>query len=235
MKNLFAFILCLCCFQVCRAQQPIEKTNVILDKIYERYNAIVDSNTNAETRIGAYTAYQRKKVLATGQYKNGKRAGLWHFYNRDGKEMQQFDYDNQKLIFEAPDNATTFISYRMDYNITDKDKVTKPVIIGGRYFGYLPYIKLMRRIHDLRGLNTEEYYVVLRLQISPLGRLADCSVDLFYKPTNQKATYYINTDLLAESDRDFIPGTYNGQPVSSIIEILCQPDDAGEINLLQAK
>ena len=234
MKNLLAFIIFFAFVHNCLAQKAVEKKDYIIDDISERYQATVDSN-NAETKVGAYTANRGKKVVAKGQYQNGKRSGIWHFYNYDGKEMQQYDYDNSKLLLEAPETAQSNIHYRIDYTLTDKDKVSQPIKPGGRYFGYLPYVKLMRRIHDLRGLDPDQYLVVLRLLVSPLGRLADCTVELTYRTTGQTATYVVDADVLPESDKQFIPATFNGQAVASRVEVLCQPDDDGEINILQVK
>jgi hypothetical protein len=233
-KNLLPAILTFFCLNTCLAQKPAEKRNYIIDDVYEHYYATIDSN-NIETKVGTYTSYRGKKHIADGTYKNGRRIGVWHFYNHDGKEIQQYDYDNNKLIFEGPENELSFIQYKLDYTITDKDKVTQPIKLGGRYFGYLAYLKLMRKIHDLRGLDPDQYLTVLKILVSPMGRMADCTVDLVYRPTGQSATYVIDAGELPESDRIFIPATFNGEPVSSRIEVLCKPDDNGEINLVGIK
>lgn len=234
MNKLLALIICFCCAHTCLAQATVEMKGNIIGDIYEKYTATLDSN-KVETRTGTYTCYRGKKIIAGGQYTNGKRSGIWHFNNRDGKEMQRFDYDNNKLLFEAPEPALSSFQYVLDYPITAKDKVTQPIKLGGRYFGYLTYVKKLRKIHDLRGLDEDNYGAVLNLLVSPMGRLADCTVVLLYKPTGQSSTYVVNTDDLPESERMFVPATYNGQAVTSRIQILCKPDDDGEINLPQGK
>ncbi|GAA4087664.1 hypothetical protein [Mucilaginibacter panaciglaebae] len=233
MKNLLTLILCFFCLHTCLAQ-TVQKKNYIIDDVYERYKAGIDSN-DVEIRNGSYTAYNGKKTIANGQYKNGKRVGIWYFYNREGKEMQQYDYDNSKLLFEAPETDHVNFRYRVDYVITGKDKVTPPIKLGGRFFGYLAYLKLMRKIHDLRGLNPNDYVVILKILVSPMGRMADCTVELLSRSTGQSATYMVNTDELPESDKIFIPASFNGEPVSSRVEVLCQPDDDGEINIAGIK
>ncbi|HWZ36638.1 MAG TPA: hypothetical protein VNW51_10780 [Mucilaginibacter sp.] len=229
MKNLLTFITCFFCLHTCLAQETVEKKNNIIDDVYERYKAKIDS-VGKQTIIGPYTAYIRRKPVAQGQYVNGKRVGVWYYYDANGKLMQQFDYDKNQLLFEAPVTQTSTMHYQIDYPIADSDRITIPVKIGGRYFGYLPYALLIRKIHRLRGLDTDPCRAVLNILVSPMGRLADCTVVLNCAGSDP-VTFNVETDGLPIEEKIFAPATYNGKPIASKIEITCHTNDSGEMSI----
>ena len=229
MKNLLTFIACFSCLHTCLAQETVEKKNNIIDDVYERYQAKIDS-VGKQTIIGPYTAYIRRKTVAKGQYINGKRAGVWYYYDADGKLMQQFDFDKKQVLFEAPEPALSSMHYRVDYVLTDTDRVTPPIKIGGRFFGYLPYVLPIRKIHRLRGLDTDPCRAVLNLLISPMGRLADCTIVLNCAGSDP-ITFNVETGGIPAEEKIFAPATYNGKPIASTIEIICHANDSGEISI----
>jgi hypothetical protein len=228
-KNLLTLLICFLCANACLAQQVEERKNVIIDDIIERYQATIDSN-GVETKVGAYTAFRGKKIIASGQYKNGKRTGTWYYYDHDGKLLQQYDHDNNKLLFEAPEANPSNFRYLMDETITYDNEATQPIKIGGRYFGYLPYLTLIRHIHALRGMDETGCKAVLTILVSPLGRLADCSVQLFCNGA-YPVYYTVDADALPEIDKRFIPGVFNGHNIATRITILCKTDKNSEVNI----
>jgi hypothetical protein len=228
-KNLLAIIICFFCADACLAQKVVQKRNNIIDDIDEYYQAIADS-TGKVIQSGSYLSYRGKKTMASGQYKDGKRVGIWHYYDHEGDEMQQYDHDNNKLLFEAPQSRESNIRYMIDETINDKDKATPAVKIGGRYFGYLQYLKMIRRIHALRGLDESGCTAVLTLLVSPMGRLADCSVDLMCRGSDP-VHFVVDTDAIPESEKLFIPATFNGQGVASRVTIQCRADRNGEVDI----
>jgi hypothetical protein len=62
---------------------------------------------------------------------------------------------------------------------------------------------------------------VVELLISPLGRLADFKVRTNCSLIQYDQTITMHVNLFKEEDRQFIPATYNGQPIMSRIIIRC--------------
>ncbi|MFD2871196.1 hypothetical protein ACFS5N_01875 [Mucilaginibacter ximonensis] len=232
MKNLITFFTCFLCFYTCLAQETVERKNTLIDDVFERYQARVDSLGN-ETRVGNYLVLAHRKTVVKGQYTNGERTGVWYFYDHAGKAMQQYDFDKNHLLFEAPEQEPSNFRYLMDQVITPKDITTQPIKIGGRYFGYLPYLQLARKIHALRGISDDGCMAVLTLLVSPLGRLADLRVQLSCSVNNQQIDYPINIDSLPNSEKTFIPATLNGEKTACRITILCKSDDHGELTIVE--
>jgi hypothetical protein len=56
--------------------------------------------------------------------------------------MQTYDYSTGRLFYEAPEDSTSHMRYLVDKVLKEGDKVTKPIKVGGRYYGYLPYLNL---------------------------------------------------------------------------------------------
>ena len=144
--------------------------------------------------------------------------------------QQQYDHDNNKLLFEASEANPSNFHYFMDVDVRNQDKPQQPIKIGGRYFGYLPYLKLIRRIHALRGMDETGCNAVLTILVSPLGRMADCSVQLFCNSANP-IYYTVDAADLPEIDKTFIPGAFNGQKIATRITILCRTDKNSEVNI----
>ncbi|MES2810540.1 MAG: hypothetical protein V4619_18035, partial [Bacteroidota bacterium] len=171
-------------------------------------------------------------VLASGKYDNDKKVGVWRYFDRQGNLMQNYDYDSNKLIFEAPELAPSTFEYKIDDTIKTTDKITQPVKIGGRYFGYLPLLKLYYLPQELRQEPTLKYLVEFELLISPMGRLADIMVHVKYGVgLREEIIYNISTDMLREEDKTFIPATFNNRPIASQITLTCKADVYGLIDM----
>jgi hypothetical protein len=220
-KRILLFIAALLFVNNCFAQDIVERKNRLTDFVTERFQTVIQ--TKKQIKQGVYHAfYDKKIVIASGGYVNDKKIGTWHFFDPDGKLLENFNYDTNKLLYEAPEYTTSNIRYNIDYNVTDTDKITKPIRPGGRYFGYVPYLRVFKLPTEFENANLERYDVLLELLVSPLGRLADYKMHFRYANNDKDLmTIDINPDLINAEDKIFIPASYNGQTVSSIIMIKC--------------
>lgn len=222
---LFSFFVAVNCF----AQQTIEKKNRLTDHVTEQFEVLKD---NEQVKNGPYEAlYRRKTPIAMGNYTKGKKTGLWRFYDPKSKLMQIYNYDTDSLKYEAKEYANQSVFwYLIDKELSDTDKVTKPVKIGGRYYGYLPYLGMYKIPFSPYEYGTSGCVAVIELLISPLGRLAEYKVHAACSLLQYDQTISMNVNLFKEEDRKFIPATYNGRPVLSRIIIKCRVTENGGLD-----
>lgn len=201
--------------------QLIKRSNKITPDVTEKYTAVIGSDR--EIKQGQYQAFYKKKTpIAIGKYTDDKRTGTWQFFNKKGEPNQRYNYDTNTLQLETREDENSSMGYEFDVAITDTDRVTKPIKPGGRYYGYLPYLKCFVKPRDIPDEDMSLYYAVLELLISPGGRLAEFKIHLktvwdesFDRILN------VNPNRLFEDDKIFIPATVNRNPVSSQITINC--------------
>lgn len=212
----------------CFAQEKVERKNKLTSLVFERYHTIIE--TNKQVKDGLYRAFYTKKVvIASGIYTNDKRTGLWHFFGTNQNLLENYNYDLNRLTYEAPDDTSSNIRYVIDNKITDTDYVTKPIRIGGRYYGYVPYLRLFKIPDDLMDINRSSCLVMLELLISPGGRLADYKIHV--NVSGYERVIGINPDVLKEEDKVFIPASFNKQPISSRIFIQCYINKYDELDM----
>jgi hypothetical protein len=217
-----AIILTINCF----AQETVEKKNKLADNVSQVYKVLA---SNQYTKQGLYQAlFKRKIVVATGMFENDKQTGVWRFFDQKGQAMQIYDYTKKQLLFEAREDTSSSLRYFVDKQLDSTSKVTKPVKVGGRYYGYLPYLNLFTVPKDLRDINNEAFSAVVELLISPYGRLADYKVHL--TAVNYERTINMNINLPNEEDMVFIPATLNGEPISSRVVIQCYVTNSGHLD-----
>ena len=224
-KKFLSVIFFLYCAANCFGQETVDKHDKIFDNLTERFTVLKDSQ---DVKHGLYQVFAKKnKLVARGMYTMGKKTGTWHFYNKSGQLMQIYNYDEKRLQFEAKQYIGSNISYLIDKTITDQDTVTKPVKVGGRYFGYLPYLSLYKTPFSPFEYSINGAVAEIELLISPLGRLADYKVTVVFPYINYTQTLKLDLHLLKEEDREFIPATFNHVPILSRIIIKCRLDDDG--------
>ncbi|GAB3930289.1 hypothetical protein GCM10028827_25350 [Mucilaginibacter myungsuensis] len=181
---------------------------------------------DVKTREGLYQMrYKKKTAVASGVYRNDKRTGVWHFYDSKGKILQNFDYDKNQVTFEAPEAVSPIMhfNYRIDEKFTEKDSVIRPIKIGGRYYGYLPILKLFKRPADIGMDGSLQIPAIVELLISPGGNLADYVIHIDGLDLN------VNLNLLTADEKRFVPATKNGQPIQSTIIIPCKMTMGGKL------
>ncbi|MES2266279.1 MAG: hypothetical protein V4520_05945 [Bacteroidota bacterium] len=206
---------------ICFAQDTIEVKRKISNNVTEVYKVLAK---DVNTRQGLFKAlYKGKTVVASGIYAKDKKVGLWKFANRDGVIVQTFDYDRNRLFYEAPEDSTSHLRYFVDKELKEGDKVTKPVKIGGVFYGYLPYLTLFTLPKDYKEIDLDVVFATVELLISPGGRLADYKVNLIAANASGSPFKTVNMNLKLPDPADlvFTPATLNGEAIACRVVIRC--------------
>ena len=210
------------------AQETVVRKHHLTDQITERISVL---KSDKSTRQGIYQAVTEKNIaVASGNFDNDKKVGVWHFYDLQGHLLQNYDYTKKTLLFEAPEDTTSSLRYFVDKTLTDSDRTAKPIKAGGRYFGYIPYLKVFKLPNDLMGISRNVSYAVIELLVSPGGRLADFKVHLF-SGLNYHRVFTMSTDMPNEEDKIFTPATLNGEPIGCRIMMRCWINNEGGLEL----
>ncbi|MGZ3764244.1 MAG: hypothetical protein ACXVA2_06250, partial [Mucilaginibacter sp.] len=211
-------------------QETVEKKNRLTDDVIEKFHVL---KANEGIKSGLYQAlYKRKTPIAVGNYTKGKKTGVWRFYNPRGNLFQTYNFDKDSLKYEAREDISSSLRYLIDKEISDTDKVTKPMKIGGRYYGYLPYLAMYKIPFDPYRYGVPNCVAIVELLISPMGRLAEYKVRSVCSIFDYDQTITLDVNLFKEQDKQFIPATYNGEPVLSRIIIRCRITDSGGLDFL---
>jgi hypothetical protein len=216
-----------CGVQVCLAQTEVIRKNKITSQVTETYNTVI--TTDRQVKQGPYRAMYNKVVLAQGKYADDKRVGTWRFFDKKQRLAQIYNYDTDKLVFEAPEDSTSNFKYEIESKITDSVTITKPLKQGGRYFGYLPYLRFFKFHADLQAYDPDDINVIIELFISSMGQVAEFKIHTiapFYKRVMS-----IDPNKLYPEDKTFRPATFNNEPISSHIFISCYINKHGELDM----
>jgi hypothetical protein len=227
-KRSFIVLVTLFCTLNCVAQEVIEKKNKLNDHLTEKFYV---SKADEQVKSGPYQVFfNRKTLVAEGTYLNGKKVGIWNFYGLRGNLLQRYNYNKDSLEYEARERLPSDFHYLVDKKITDSDRVTKPLRIGGRYFGFLPYLNVFKTPLPTYNGDEEMFVGEVELLISPLGRLAGYKVHLIAPYLEYDQTINLSLSLFKEEQKQFIPATFNHQPVLSRIVIKCRVTDDGGLD-----
>jgi hypothetical protein len=225
LKAITLLIVTLFFINAALAQETVERSHKINAHITEKLTVL---KSDKSTRQGLYQMiYNKTYALANGRFENDKKVGIWRFYTPAGHLLQNYDYTKKEFLYEAPEDTTSNLRYFVDKQLTDSDRTTKPLKIGGRYFGYLPYLKLFRLPANLMDISREASIAVVELLVSPGGRLAYFKVTIY--SGNFSKTFNMNVNVLPEEDKVFVPATVNGEPIGCRIVSRCFIDDDGTL------
>ncbi|WCT10894.1 hypothetical protein [Mucilaginibacter jinjuensis] len=220
---LLAFLLPVCCL----AQETVIIKRKLTNAVKERVSVLKSDNV---TKQGLYQAlWDSKTVLANGSYTKNVKTGIWNFYDTKNNVIQRFNYTTNTLLYEAPEDSATNCRYVVDHTVRDTDRTTKPIVIGGRFFGYINYLRLFRLPPDMRNINNEVVVPTIELLVSPGGRLAEYIVHFQAENYDRKVGF--NIDYLSDEDKTFIPATINGEPIACRIFIRCFLTSGGDLDL----
>ena len=224
-KITLPFLLTLISLSNCFAQDVIKRTRKITPEVTEKYTAVI--GTDREIKQGVYQAFYNKKItIAVGKYTDDKKTGTWQFFNKKGQPIQRYNYDTNTLLLETIEDEKSNMQYEFDVEPRDTDRLTKPIKPGGRYYGYLPYLKCFTLPKSFRQDDMSMFYVVLEILVSPGGRLAEFKTHIkTLWDTDYDGILNINPNRLFDDDKKFIPATLNGNPISSRIMIYCYITD----------
>jgi len=218
---LIAFLYSINCF----AQETVEKRNRLSDSVIERFYVL---RSDREMRNGPYKAlFRRKTVIASGNYTNGKKTGIWNFYGTDGKLAQTFNYDSNSFSYVARLDTGSDLQFMFDEKLKKTDTVTRPLKIGEPYYGYIPYVTIFRLPFETFDVNTDLFEATVELLISPMGRLAEYKVHLVSPFYQYDHTINLDVNLFSDEDKTFVPATLNHKPILSRIIIKCSVTNNG--------
>lgn len=227
MKRFYTYLLAFLLPLSCLAQETVIIKRKLTAGVKERISVLKSDNV---TKQGLYQALlDSKTVLASGSYTNNKKTGIWNFFDTKNTVIQRFNYTTNTLLYEAPEDSTTNCRYVVDRAVRDTDHTTKPVIIGGRFYGYINYLRLFRLPPDMHDINNEVVVPTIELLVSPGGRLAEYIVHFQAQNYDRKVGF--NIDYLNEEDKTFIPATINGEPITCRIFIRCYLTSGGDLEL----
>jgi hypothetical protein len=227
-KKLFLLIITLFYLNNCFAQDTIERKSRLTDSVRERFHVLKSA---PDTKVGLYQAFfKRKTLIASGNYTNGKRTGLWHFYTPEGRLVENFDFDTQTFTYEGTLDEQSDLGFLFDDKIGKTDTVTRPLKIGGSYYGFIPYLTIFRLPFDVTDTNTDSFEAIVELLISPGGRLADYKVHLISSYYDYNHTFSLDVNLFSEADRIFVPARLNQRPILSRVFIKCYVTSDGRID-----
>jgi hypothetical protein len=227
-KNSCLFIISFFYLTNCLAQDTVERRNRLTGTVIERFYVL---KSDPNIKKGPYKAFFRRSTLiATGNYNNDKKTGIWQFFDRRARLTEKYNYDKNSLTFEAPLYAIDYLSYLLDDTIKVGDRITRPIKIGGIYYGYIPYVNIFQLPFDMFGTESYTFEAYVELLISPLGRLADYKVRVVSPYYEYDHTFNLDINLFSEADRMFFPMTLNGTPVMSRIVIKCYVTPSGGLD-----
>jgi len=180
-------------------------------ELWEIYQVPVDRR---KVKNGEYKVEDNQtKVLARGQYKDGKRVGVWEFYD-EGATVQKYDYSDGKIVYNVPDTLTMVkTDYSVSVPVSDGDTVVPPTKIGGVNYGFYLLFDYKDIPPQIKG-TTENVQMTYVFTISKEGKLLDWTV-LFAGPNVQPMTINEPTGHLPDDAYAFSPAMVNGTPVKS--------------------
>ena len=227
-KYHFFILFTLPFINACFAQDTVARRNRLSDSVVEHF---FELKANPGVKEGLYTAVLRRKILlAEGKYKNGQKIGVWQFFDVSGNLNERYNYDKKQFTYEAPLYAGADLSYMFDDTLKKGDRLTRPLKIGGIYYGFIPYLSIFKLPFDTMDIETDSFGAVVELLISPLGRLAEYKVRVSSAYYQYDRIFTMDLDLFSEEDRTFVPATLNGRPVMSRILIKCYVSSKGDLD-----
>lgn len=201
MKNLL-FIL-MCCFSLAAyAQDTIPKKNSI-GKFDEQYAVL---KADKKVKQGTYKLYADKKLLVSGRYDQGKRTGLWSFYNDDELE-QQYDYTGNKLVLNNPVKAVTC----QIEDAVPGDSIKGAVKVGG----YNGLALLVASVKFEENVNAGRNQVLHVFSLDEQGNVKSWIASV--KSADGIKIITQNISDISPELLQFLPATLNGKPVASTL------------------
>lgn len=228
MKSICIFIAAIFCLNIGFSQDTVEHKNRLTDSVMERFFVL---KSYPGIKQGPYHAiFRRKTFVAIGSYENNKKTGIWQFFDTHERLVEKYNYDKKLLTLEAPLLPSDDLDFLFDAPLQDTDKLTRPLKIGGSYYGFIPYVNLFKLPFDTFDTNTNSFMAYVELLISPLGRLADYNVYIRSDLYKYYQKFNLDVNLFSEEDKTFTPATLNGAPVLSRIIIKCFVKDTGGLD-----
>jgi hypothetical protein len=154
--------------------------------------------------------------VVDGYYVNGRKTGIWTFYDNQGKLVQQYDFSHDSLLLTNRDPLSIVqFDYQIPQGVDDSSKLQPPYKIGGPEYGFF-------LLYDERDIpptvkatsgKAEMTYV---LTINEKGNLESYSLIFGGENFNDIVQRHSVKELPTEA-LDFSPARIDGLPVRSKI------------------
>jgi hypothetical protein len=170
---------------------------------------------------GSYAVINDDGVpVVKGAYTDGKKSGVWSFYNGAGMLLQQYDYAHDSLLFSTADSGSIV---HTDYQLletpaADSDKIAAPYKIGGPEYGFYLLFDDRDIPADVKN-STSVASMTYVLTISAKGEMESYTL-LFAGSVINDRTIHRSTRGLPADALAFSPGKINGVGVRSKISYL---------------
>lgn len=216
-KQIFIIAFLLMC-EFVYAQKIVKKTSDLTDQLREEYSVL---KADKKIRQGEYAAFYKKqfisgeKFAARGNYQDGKRVGLWDFFSLNGKLVQTYDYDQNKLVL-ADTTDTRLVKYYVPAAVNSTDTISSlPYKVGGYSYGILLLWNNanVQIIKDMQKLGISSVIMTHIFSVSDNGDLVKHEVLVKGKVGSRK--YVIDDSKFDDEYKQFVPAAINHLPVAS--------------------
>lgn len=211
MRLIFLLLLIGAGFSVA-AQETVEVRRKAGPWLLERYFVL---KKKRGVKHGPYEFYDHGRYLtSTGLYENGKRVGRWNFYRAQDSLEQRYNYTTNTVEYSAPDPNE--FEYKFEEPLKEGDKITYPVIIGGRagMWRLLNVFSLAVFREGRRDFSTD-YYRAVFFHVDENGELQ--KLDTFLQSQDKEKLYHHPLNRKMKSYISFFPAKVNGKSVKSVI------------------
>jgi hypothetical protein len=183
--------------------------------LVEQYEVLA---TNDTLKTGRYRKYFRdgNKLLEEGQYDNNRRTGVWTFFNGEGKPELVYDYSSNRVLTNNRSTLDSMgIIQQADANALVR-LMPPPIYLASTYqIGGILMRELRLPIHLQRAGITDLWCRPL-ITVSPNGAHYRAITSHNDKEFNKNA---IQAMSIAFKDVQWLPGSFSGQPVTSIYQL----------------
>jgi hypothetical protein len=173
--------------------------------------------TDWKIKDGAYTVINDAGFpVVRGLYTNGKKSGIWSYYDNDGKLVQQYDFNHDSLLIQAVDSASVVHDdFQIPQGVEDGSKLRAPYKIGGPEYGF--YLLFDDRdIPQVVKSNSTKAEMTYVLTIDEHGKLESYMV-LFAGESIDDVVVRRSVKGLPEEALEYVCATIDGHPVRSKI------------------
>jgi hypothetical protein len=194
------------------SQDKLVKKKVSLN-LTEQYHV---SNSDKDVRQGLYMVTDADGgAVVRGKYENNKKTGTWMFYDPNNKLVQQYDYNNSKMLYTNQDSGS-FI--KTDYSISapDKASVQAPVKIGGSTLAFLSFYNT-KDIPPSILKEKSDINIKYTINVEPTGQIGDVYADYESNGTTERKKVYVRSN--SSGLLDFIPAKVDGKEVKSTVTL----------------
>ena len=192
------------------SQDKLVKKKVSLN-LTEQYHV---SNTNKDVRQGLYMVTDADGgAVVRGKYENNKKTGTWMFYDPNNKLVQQYDYNNSKMLYTNQDSGSYV---KTDYSISSPNKasVEAPVKIGGSTLAFLSFYNT-KDIPPSILKEKSNINIQYTVSVEPSGQISDVYAEYESNGINERKKLYVKPN--SSGLLDFIPAKVDGKEVKSTV------------------